>query len=69
MRLSQNTGGYKFKPKLLEEAADIGKLEPVLSLSERYIYGYPSMLPQAFKTQPDGFPRHKENLNRTSLLQ
>ncbi|KAK6502352.1 hypothetical protein TWF506_002933 [Arthrobotrys conoides] len=63
MRLSQNTGGYKFKPTSLEEAMDLGELEPVLSLSERFTHGYPSTLSQAYKTEPDGFPRRKEHPN------
>ncbi|KAK6537179.1 hypothetical protein TWF694_011376 [Orbilia ellipsospora] len=35
MMASHNTGGYKFKPRSLEEAMDLGEMEPVLSISAR----------------------------------
>ncbi|KAK6496288.1 hypothetical protein TWF481_002313 [Arthrobotrys musiformis] len=63
MRLSQNTGGYKFKPKSLEEAMDLGELEPVLALSERFAYGCPATLSRETVTQPDDFPQRKEHPN------
>ncbi|KAF3916837.1 hypothetical protein ABW20_dc0109422 [Dactylellina cionopaga] len=63
MRTSRNTGGYKFKPKSLEEAMDLGEMEPVMSLSEREEKSCPLRMSWVARVQPDSTPRRKDHPN------